>query len=200
MTGTDPGKDRAASLPLGEVVDLVGHLAATGASLRRLIAGSATGATAREPAAPTEPSVPRPAAAEAPAASRCEHGIDRSRVYCPPCGPDGTSPLATRVLTALLEMPDAEFLAMANKVLNRYYAAVAALAPEGQQVRVECIHCGAVQTHRVCQACFANHGPQPVEEPVHNVWAASCAMRTEDSPLPIDNEVCKACWPKDYDG
>jgi hypothetical protein len=150
-------QDRAASLPLGEVVDLVGHLAATGASLRRLISGSATGPTAREPAAP---SAPRNAAAEAPAVSRCEHGVDRSRVHCPPCGPSDapqTSPLATRVLTALMDMPDAEFLVLANKVIGRYHAAIAALAPDGvapHVPQVECIHCNKVQTHRVCAECF----------------------------------------------
>lgn len=43
----------------------------------------------------------------------------------------GTSPLATRVLTALMQMPDVEFLAMTNKVISRYQHAMDALAPPG---------------------------------------------------------------------
>lgn len=176
-------KDRAASLPVEDALAVVGDVLRAGASLRRLIAGSASAAdatAARPPSA--EATAPRPAASEAPAASA-----------------GGTSPLATRVLTALMDMPDAEFLAMANKVVNRYYAAVAALAPEGMAVQVECMYCGKAQTHRVCQDCFAKHGPQPVEEPVHNVWALNCRLRTEE---PIDNESCKVpgCFPRDYDG
>lgn len=62
-----------------------------------------------------------------------------------------------------MDMPDAEFLSMANKVLNRYYAAVAALAPDGHQVQVECIYCHKAQTHRVCAECFQKHGPTSVD-------------------------------------
>jgi hypothetical protein len=62
------------------------------------------------------------------------------------------------VLTALMDMPDAEFLTMANKVLNRYYAAVQGLAPDPSVVRVECMYCHKVQTHRVCADCFAAQG------------------------------------------
>lgn len=53
-----------------------------------------------------------------------------------------------------MDMPDAEFLTLANKVLNRYYAAVASLAPEGIEVQVACIYCGQVGFHRVCADCF----------------------------------------------
>lgn len=163
-------KDRAASLPVERITEVLESVLATGASLRRLIEG---GATAREPAAP---SGPRHAAAEAPADRWCEHGVPRNRVYCPPCGPEdetpasGTSPLVTRVLTALMDMPDAEFLVLANKVIHRYHAAVAALAPPGMvphpipEMGVMCIHCHKIQTHRVCAECFQRHGPAPRDD------------------------------------
>lgn len=125
------GKDRAASLPVGEIFS---DLVAVGTGLKRLM-DTLVSPNSREPAAPSAPSVPRPAAAEATDAR-------------------AASPLVTRLLVALMEMPDAEFLALANKMLNRYYAAVANLAPEGIEVQVACIYCERVGTHRVCADCF----------------------------------------------
>lgn len=130
-------QDRVASLPVEEALAVFSDVVRVGASLRRLIAGSATGGNSREPAAPD---APRPAAAEA------------------PDGPAGKSPLVTRLVTALMEMDDVEFLTLTNKVVSRYHAAIAALAPPGhvphRPEAVACIHCGAKQTHRVCQACL----------------------------------------------